>query len=254
MTTNIKNNPRYTIGGARSDFLYATYFMARQMGMDRTRSMMIAEELVEGVPHGLLEQFKGSIEKASAAPEWGTALNEAVMAVGRGLHETWTYNTLKTSDVDALVNRFWVHELAPIELVGWSKMEEYVDILRPVLDELGIRLDERALKERYEQATVEMLSLCDPNNIRVNNAGHETHKHVGFDGLEEMLIKSDEIYPIDVLPFERVRLVEAIVPQLIDNHFGRDEQFVNELKERGIIREEQRGREEHSDLEAPGNR
>ena len=136
---------------------------------------------------------------------------EQELSVLEAIHDEWVIDNSNDKTFEKKVNKGQLRQYAPLELIGWNEAKSDLLFLNPILESIGVKIEEKTLSESYYEAVDDYLELMDINNK---------------DDLEETLSSGRLYYPI--LPVELSSKLSEYIPvmtdQMIDNWKEKDKE------------------------------
>ena len=129
------------------------------------------------------------------------------------IHDGWVVNNSSEKVFNKKVSKSQLRQYTPLELIGWNEVTSDLLFLRPVIESIGVELDEEKLSQAY--------------HVRVKNYMDEKQIN-DIESLTSLVRQGREYYPI--LPKELEKrlkpMCELISTQLIENWSNNDKETI----------------------------
>ena len=90
---------------------------------------------------------------------------EQILEVLAIIHNGWVEKNSDEKTINKKIARKQLRQYAPIELIGWNEVKSDLLFLRPVLEVIGVSIDEETLKETYHTRVSKYMDRYNLNSI-----------------------------------------------------------------------------------------
>lgn len=88
--------------------------------------------------------------------------DEKILEVLSVIHDGWVFDNSSEKTFNKKVERKQLRQYAPIELIGWNEAKSDLLFLNPILESVGIKVDEDSLSRAYHKKVADYM---ERNNI-----------------------------------------------------------------------------------------
>lgn len=198
---------------AMGSIKYAIIGIAKQLGLSKEDSVELSEAVINGPEDAQI--FSSVSEKAKGFSE------EQKLGVLSTIHDGWVKDNSSEKTFNKKVDRRQLRQYAPLELIGWNEAKSDLLFLTPILESIGVEVDEQKLGEAYHKQSKDYLKTQKINSKK---------------DLLSLVSTGREYYP--ALPEElEARLLpksEDIAEQIIENWNNKDPETAKAFEKREI--------------------
>jgi len=135
--------------------------------------------------------------------------NEQILVLLSSIHNGWVHDNSNENIFNKKKKRKQLRQYAKIDLIGWNEVESDLLFLIPILQSIGIIVDENILKQFYYNKNSYYL-----NKMNINNKGD----------LSLLVSQGTNYYPElpKVLEEKLIPLSNAVATQIIQNWYNLD--------------------------------
>ena len=186
---------------AMGSMKYAVVGISKQIGLSEEETIKFFDAVINGPENA--DIFGIVRNKMQGFSE------EQKLGVLNTIHDGWVVDNSSEKTFNKKVDRQQLRQYAPLELIGWNEVRSDLLFLNPVLESVGVQVDEEVLSQAY--------------HTRVENYMDEM-KINSQDDLTSLVQQGRNYYP--VLPKDlEVRLLpmsEIVSGQMIQNWNAKD--------------------------------
>jgi len=152
--------------------------------------------------------------------------NEFVISILSKIHNGWVKDCPQKFSQEG-ENKQFKH--MPIELIGWEEVKSDLIFVKPILEKLGMSIDEQQLEGEYNERVANFLGMRNIN---------------GIENLRDEIVKSSDFYSAlegqdeIINALSNPQFVETtVIPQIIEKSFGNVEtmqRYVEIYKKTGV--------------------
>lgn len=181
---------------AASSIKYAVIGISKQVGLTESETYDFFLAVINGPENAKI--FDIVKEKAKGFTE------EQELNVLSDIHDGWVQDNSSEKTFNKKVDRQQLRQYAPLELIGWNEAKSDLLFLNPVLESIGVQVNEEALEQAYHDRVVDYL---EDNGI------------FSEDDLTDLIKQGREYYP--ALPEELEKrllpMSEVVSEQIMKN-------------------------------------
>lgn len=196
---------------ALNSMKYAVVGLAKQINLSEEETIEFFEAVVNGPETATI--FQTITEKSENLSK------QQQLNILSTIHDGWVQDNSSEKTFQKKVQREQLRQYAPLELIGWNEVKSDLLFLTPILNSIGISVNEKTLEESYHQRVEEYL--------REENINTE-------EDMTALIAQGSLFYP--ALPSslgERLKPVaEVVTTQIITNWQEKDPESLNILNQR----------------------
>ena len=190
---------------AMGSMKYAVAGIANQIGLSGEETTNFFEAVINGPEHA--EIFGLVREKMQGFSE------EQKLGVLSTIHDGWVIDNSSEKTFNKKVDKQQLRQYAPLDLIGWNEVRSDLLFLNPILESVGIQVNEETLSQAYHTRVANYMEV-----MKINSK----------EDLTALIKQGRNYYP--VLPEElEARLLpmsEIISDQMIQNWSDKDKETV----------------------------
>ena len=186
---------------AMSSVKYAVIGIAKEIGLTEEETTNFFEAVIKGPENA--EIFDLVREKTQAF------LEEQILEVLSTIHDGWIVDNSNEKTFNKKVDRQQLRQYAPLELIGWNEVKSDLLFLNPVLESVGVQVDEEALAQAYHTRVANYLE-----EMQISSK----------DDLTTLIQRGRDYYPIlpEELDEKLLPMSEDVSDQIIQNWNAKD--------------------------------
>lgn len=141
---------------AMGSMKYAVVGIAKQIGLNEEETTRFFEVVINGPENA--EIFRIVREKIQGFSD------EQKLGVLSTIHDGWVVDNSSEKTFNKKVNRQQLRQYAPLDLIGWNEVRSDLLFLNPILESVGIRVDEATLEQAYHTRVASYMEEMKINN------------------------------------------------------------------------------------------
>ena len=178
-------NQVYAIGSVRN----AVYAIAKIVKLTDKESLYFLDATINGPENA--EIFKYVANKAGNLDELSQLM------ILSSIHDAWVINNSNEKIFNKKVDRKQLRQYAPLQLIGWNEVNSDLLFLKPILEAIGISINEQKLEEVYHNI---VNTYLDDMEIKTEEdlsdliaSGRKYYDILPIELEEKLIVRSDEI-------------------------------------------------------------
>lgn len=137
------------------------------------------------------EIFNVVLEKLSSIT------NDDILDILSDIHDDWVIRSADERIFNKKVSRNQLRQYAPLDLIGWNEVISDLLFLKPIMEAIGITIDEKSLKDAYHNRVISYMEEKNINDdedlFNLVNSGRKYYSVLPEDLEERLLPMSSDV-------------------------------------------------------------
>jgi hypothetical protein len=209
--------------------LHGVMSVAGSIGLDSTETKQFFEEIIgESTEANITEDVRERLSYVTKMQNGIELIDKMTMDALTAIHDMSVFHTVQTHRE--------AYKHLPIETQGWHEAKNGLMYVAPIMESIGVKIDEESLRKEYTRRAIERLSDLDLKGAILS----------GFDGY-------DKNWSSGFTFFDSSYVEDVVLPDIETKGFGKDEILMAALDARGTNPIKAKSDIE-LELDPPGNR
>lgn len=180
---------------------YTVIGISKQIGLSEEETAKFTKAVINGPEND--EIFRIVREKMQGFSE------EQILGVLSTIHDGWVIDNSSEKTFNKKVDRQQLRQYAPLDLIGWNEVKSDLLFLSPILDSVGVQINEATLAQSYHTRVANYMA-----KMKINSQ----------DDLTELVQQGKKYYPVlpEELEAKLLPMSEIVSSQIIQNWNTKD--------------------------------
>ena len=229
-TLSVEQFSKLTYGKTPSLMVNGMLSICESLGLNETETMQLCcEWMGETVDTNMTDKVREQLSHVMKMQSGRELIDKMAMDALTVIHDMSVFHDLPTHSE--------LYKLLPIETQGWHEAKGGLMYVGPILESIGVTIDEQTLRQEYTKRSIEKLSGLDLREAILD----------GFNGYDKnWSCGSYELHSASYVD-------DMVLPNIEKKGFGKDEVLMAELDARGANPIKSKSDME-LELDTPGNR